>query len=87
MAKDNFVSQTELQFWDWTFLTYAVGMDMTNWTVSSKNFQDFLKVEQHFDVVLVEVLLNDALLGLGQYYNAPVVGLSAFGASQYTTVN
>lgn len=85
MAKDNFIDLSGLHFWDWSFLSYAIGMDMTNWTVSSKNFQDFLKVKQHFDVVIVEVLLNDALLGLGQYYNAPVIGLSAFGASKFTT--
>lgn len=85
MAKNNFIDITGTQFWEWTFLTYANGMDMMNWTVSSKNFQDFLKIKQHFDVIIVEVLLNDALLAFGQYYNAPVIGLSAFGASKYTT--
>lgn len=85
MAKNNFVDMSGVHFWDWTFMTFAIGMDMLNWTVSSKNLQNFLKTKQHFDVVIVEVLLNDALLGLGQYYNAPLIGLSAFGASKYTT--
>lgn len=56
-----------------------------NWTMSSKNFQEFLKTKQQFDAVIVEIQLADALLGLGQKYNAPVIALSAFGASKYTT--
>lgn len=66
-------------------MNFAFGMDAMNWTMSSKNFQDFLKIKQHFDVVVVEVLLNDALLALGKYYDAPIIGLSAFGASKFTT--
>lgn len=85
MAKDNFIDLGGTHFWEFVMMSYTVCMDMTNWTVSSKNFQQFLEIKQHFDAVIVEVLLNDALLGLGQYYGAPVIGLSAFGASKYTT--
>lgn len=85
MAKDNFIDLTDKHFWEWNALSFAIGMDMTNWTISSKNFQDFLKIKQHFDAIIVEVLLNDALLALGNYYDAPVIGLSAFGASKFTT--
>ncbi|XP_031634156.1 UDP-glucuronosyltransferase 3A2-like [Contarinia nasturtii] len=85
MAKNNFVELNTVHFWEWTLLCYSSGMDMNNWTVSSQNFQNFLKIKQNFDVIIVEILLNDALLGLGQYYNAPVIGLSAFGASKFTT--
>lgn len=46
-----------LYFWDMTFAYYEVGVSMTNWTVSSQNFQDFLKIKQHFDVVVVETNL------------------------------
>ncbi|XP_055316609.1 UDP-glucosyltransferase 2-like [Sitodiplosis mosellana] len=85
MAKNNFVDLSGVHFWEFIFMSYSTGMNMTNWTVSSKNFQDFIKIKQHFDAVIVEVLLNDALLALGNYYNAPVIGLSAFGASKFTT--
>lgn len=85
LAKDNFVNMNSVHFWNWVFMNYDFGMEMWNWTVSSKNFQDFLKIEQSFDAIVVENLLSDALLGLGQHYNAPVIALSAFGAAKYTT--
>lgn len=66
-------------------MTYQFSLDQMNWTMSSRNFQEFLKVKQHFDVVIVEILLTDALLGFGNFYNAPVIGLSAYGASKHTT--
>ncbi|XP_055304714.1 UDP-glucosyltransferase 2-like [Sitodiplosis mosellana] len=58
---------------------------MANWTLSSQNLREFLKIEQHFDVVIVEMVLCDFLIGVGQHFNAPVIGLSAFGASKWTT--
>lgn len=64
---------------------FEIGIQSTNWTVSSKNLQKFMKTEQHFDVVVVEVCIDDALIGFGNYYNAPVVAISAFGASKWTT--
>lgn len=85
LAKNNFQDNTVKCFWQWTLMTYQFGLQSMNWTMSSENFQDFLKIKQHFDVVVVEVQLADALLGLGQRYNAPVVVLSSFGASKYTT--
>ncbi|XP_055308683.1 UDP-glucosyltransferase 2-like [Sitodiplosis mosellana] len=85
MAKDNFMDFANLFFWDMTFAWYEAGMNFTKWTVSSRNLQDFLKIKQHFDVVVVETNLNDALLGLGMHYNAPIVAISAFGANKWTT--
>lgn len=85
MAKDNFIGMNDSHFWTSVMNSFGIGIDIINWMLESKNFQEFLKVKQHFDVVVVEILLNDALLGFGHYYNAPVIGLSAFGATKYTT--
>lgn len=85
MAKDNFVDFSNMYFWDMIHKYFDTANDMVNWTVTSRNLQEFLKIKQSFDVIVVEVCVNEALLGLGNYYNAPVVGISAFGASKWTT--
>lgn len=68
-----------------TLRYYDLGDDLTNWTISSHNFQNFLRTKQHFDVVIVEMCLVESLLGLGYHYNAPIIATSAFGASKWTT--
>lgn len=85
MAKDNFMDFNNLFFWNAILKYYDLGNDMMNWTLSSKNFQDFLKINQTFDAVIVEVCIDEALLAFGKYYNAPVIAISAFGASKWTT--
>lgn len=71
----------------WTSINnyYEGAKLISNWTLSSQNLRNFIGTKNHFDVVLVEICLNDALLGFGQHFNAPVVALSAFGASKWTT--
>lgn len=33
---------------------------------------------EHFDVVLVDIFMADALLGLGQHFGAPIIALSSY---------
>lgn len=37
-----------------------------------------------FDLVIVEIFCAEAVLGFGQHFNAPVIGVSTFGASKWT---
>ncbi|XP_037038180.1 UDP-glycosyltransferase UGT4-like isoform X1 [Bradysia coprophila] len=63
----------------------SAGLMMTNYTLNHEVFQKFLHTKDiHFDVVVMEVFLNEAFLGIGHYFNAPVIGFSAFGASKST---
>lgn len=62
-----------------------VGDRIYNWTMSSKNFQEFLKVKQDFDVVIQEVLLSEFLLGFGKYFNAPVIVTTVMGSSKWNS--
>lgn len=64
----------------------GIGEMMTNLTLHNENFRRFLNTEPrpHFDVVLMEIVLCEALLGLGPFFNAPLVGISTFGASKWT---
>lgn len=74
-----------MYFWELTLKYIELGRNVTNWAISSQNLQNFLKTKQHFDVVVVEICFADALLGVGLHFNAPIIGISAFGASKWTS--
>ncbi|XP_073820783.1 UDP-glycosyltransferase UGT5-like [Musca autumnalis] len=38
---------------------------------------------EHFDLIIVEILMTESLLGLGEYFNAPTVGVSTFGTISF----
>ncbi|CAH1957676.1 unnamed protein product [Acanthoscelides obtectus] len=44
--------------------------------LNDNNFQVLLQSNKHFDLIILEYSINDALIGLGQKFNAPVVLLS-----------
>lgn len=44
--------------------------------VESETFQKFIGQKETFDVVIVQIMTGNALLSLGNYYNAPVIGMS-----------
>lgn len=54
------------------------------WLAQSENFSRFLQRNDHFDVVLVQVLVGDAILGLGHYFNAPVIGVSPSPSNKWS---
>ncbi|XP_031625529.1 UDP-glucuronosyltransferase 2C1-like [Contarinia nasturtii] len=85
MAKHNFLDWGNTYFWNTALKYYEMGVILTNWTVSSKNVKEFIKIKQHFDVVVAEVGSVEAIIAFGNYNNAPVVALSTFGASKATT--
>lgn len=62
----------------------AVSIDHTEWVVSSKNLREFIKTDAKFDVVLVELIGAEAILGFGHYFNAPVIAVSTGPAYKWT---
>lgn len=64
---------------------YEVGKKITNITLTNDVVHNFLRSsDEHFDVVIIEIFMCEALLGFGQHFNAPVIGFSSFGASKWT---
>lgn len=46
-------------------------------TMACENFQELLKSEEKFDLILGEIFIDEALLaGLSMKYNAPIVALA-----------
>ncbi len=65
-------------------LIFNVGVSMTNYTLRHDVVQKFLDTKVKFDVIVMEVFMNEAFLGLGHYFQAPIVGFSTFGASKWS---
>lgn len=57
---------------------------MTRHTLQSQSVQMLLSSNAHFDVIIIEAFFNDALLGLGYHFKAPVVAFSPLGATKIT---
>lgn len=62
---------------------YGLGLMLTSHTLSHPKVQDLIKSKTHFDVIVLEIFVNEAMLGFGKLFNAPIVGMSTFGANNW----
>ncbi|RZC32879.1 UDP-glucuronosyltransferase 2C1-like, partial [Asbolus verrucosus] len=60
---------------------FEMGLEVTEGTFNNSNVQKLLNSGETFDVVILEHFLNDALVGLGYHFQAPVIILSPVGSS------
>lgn len=58
-------------------------MDVTNSTLNHHKVQALMSSLETFDVYLYEIFINDALIGLGHYFNASVIGFSTLGTTRW----
>jgi len=65
------------------FIVYGLASFVTNYTLTHPNVQKLLQSNEHFDLVFVESFATDAFVGLGERFNAPVVGLGTFGSATW----
>ncbi|KAJ8918834.1 hypothetical protein NQ315_011120 [Exocentrus adspersus] len=69
---------------------HKMAYSLTEKLLSHKTFQELLKSEAKFDLVIVEYFLAEALLGVGKVFNAPVVlfsSLPSFTSTNYIFAN
>lgn len=76
MAQENFMQMLQ-NFYDLSKL-------LTNFTLTHPNVRALLESDETFDVIVLEVFMNEAMLGLGHRFNAPIIGVSTFGSSKWT---
>lgn len=64
-------------------LEYMVerGSFLSNMTLFDPSTRRLMRTG-HFDLIIVEILYTEALLGLGQYFNAPVIAFSVLGMNK-----
>ncbi|KNC24650.1 hypothetical protein FF38_13551, partial [Lucilia cuprina] len=72
-------------FFDELFEFTNVGVQMVTNVLEHPKVKDIMKNEK-FDLIIVEALLCDALYGLGQHFNAPLVAVSTFGTINFVDV-
>ncbi|CAD6995926.1 UDP-glucuronosyltransferase [Ceratitis capitata] len=48
--------------------------------LTNEEFQQLLRGNEHFDLIIVEVFCQEALYALGSHFKAPMIGISTFGA-------
>lgn len=64
---------------------YTMGITITNFTLNHPKMKAFIATDQEFDVILLDIFLDEALLGLKNRFNAPIIGVSTLGACKWTT--
>lgn len=51
--------------------------------VEHKNFKNFMKSNLNFDLIIMDMMFSELFLGFGHYFNAPIIGVSTFGAAKW----
>ncbi|XP_054084684.1 UDP-glucosyltransferase 2-like [Zeugodacus cucurbitae] len=47
--------------------------------LKNEEFQQLLRSDAQFDLIIIEVVCQDSLYGLGEHFRAPIIGVSTFG--------
>nr|XP_015838840.1 PREDICTED: UDP-glucuronosyltransferase 2A2-like [Tribolium castaneum] len=59
-----------------TLYDFSLGLEMTELMLKSKQVQNLLNSSRRYDVVIIEQYFNEAIIGMGHHFNAPVIILS-----------
>ncbi|XP_055384246.1 UDP-glycosyltransferase UGT5-like [Condylostylus longicornis] len=62
---------------------FNMGLMLTNLTLQEPSVQNFLRSKEKFDVVVMEIFVNEADIGFGAVFDAPIVGVSTFGSNMW----
>lgn len=55
-----------------------MGYDLAEHFLSEDTVQSLLNSDEKFDAVIVELFVIDSLVGLGEHFNCPIIGLTTF---------
>ncbi|CAH0545936.1 unnamed protein product [Brassicogethes aeneus] len=63
-------------FWEQNNFVIGMGIEHSKSILNLENVRNLLKENEHFDLVIIENLFNDAFLGFGYHFNAPNILLA-----------
>lgn len=63
---------------------YSMGDFIVEQVFTHKEIQKLLKSTEHYDLIIMEQFLNEALLYFGHHFKAPVIILCAIGSGSWT---
>lgn len=58
--------------------------DKVDFALSDEKFKEVMKSNEKFDVIILDHLLNDALLGIAETKKLPIIAFSSAGSSRWT---
>ncbi|KAJ8928774.1 hypothetical protein NQ314_018632, partial [Rhamnusium bicolor] len=64
---------------------HNLGYILTEFTLSHPDVQNLLHSNETFDLVLLEQFVNEAHMGFGPHFNAPVILFSSIGMSEWNS--
>ncbi|XP_065077837.1 UDP-glycosyltransferase UGT5-like [Ochlerotatus camptorhynchus] len=64
---------------------YDFGHRVTNSTLTDPAVVALINSNEKFDLIVLEIFMNDAMIGFCHLFKAPCIGMSTFGASKWTT--
>lgn len=64
---------------------HEMGLNISRTFLEESTVKALLASNQTFDVVICEVFLSEALFGLSEHYNVPLIGVGTFGAHPWNT--
>lgn len=62
---------------------YNVVNFFSNTTLTSPEVKELLRSDQKFDLIILEIFLDDALLGFAEHFKCPVVGMTTHGTLEW----
>jgi glucuronosyltransferase len=62
---------------------FEMSNDVVNLTLREPAVVELLQSKETFDLLFLEIFLDDALLGLAHHYKCPVVAMSTMGATKW----
>lgn len=65
---------------------FSSGAQLSEHALINEDVQKLLKSNEKFDVVIVELFAIDALLGFGQHFDCPVIGVNTFDGVYWNDV-
>ncbi|XP_055904974.1 UDP-glycosyltransferase UGT5-like [Eupeodes corollae] len=84
-SKSNPLQMRDMNVIDQILSIYDLGYVITNSTLSEPSVQKLMASGEKFDAVICEVFLSEALFGLAEHFEAPLIGLGTFGATLWNT--
>lgn len=64
---------------------HEMGINISRTFLQERSVQELMASNQTFDAVICEVFLSESIFGLSEHFNAPLIGLSPFGAHPWNT--
>lgn len=81
----NFLDLQSMHVAQTLLVVYEMGLFITKFVLSHPNMKKLLASGEKFDVVIVECFVDEALFGIAQHFDAPLISMATFGAHKWNT--